>query len=75
MKCQYCNNDFKDILCHLNKSKKCQSVHDMDAIRESRKQAKLEKWRCYNKKYYKKNREKICKNKAENYQKSKGNRF
>lgn len=75
MKCQYCNNDFKDILCHLNKSKKCQSVHDMDAIRESRKQAKLEKWRCYNKKYYKKNREKIRKNKAENYQKSKGNRF
>ena len=59
MNCLNCSKDLKDILCHLNKNEKCQDKYDMDALRENRRQKRLEYKRSHNKNYYEQNKESI----------------
>ena len=42
-KCRCCNKDFKSILKHLNKTKDCQSMYNMEEFDEIRKQKQRER--------------------------------
>ena len=42
-KCRFCNKDFKSILQHLNRSKTCQSVYNMEEFDEIKKKKQKEK--------------------------------
>ena len=68
MKCDSCNKSVKDILKHLQKSKACQENYDVDQIRQSKMQERLEK---KSKEKYERNRDEIRAARAEHYSKNK----
>ena len=59
MKCESCDKNIKDILKHLLKSKPCQKVYDVEQIRQSRRQERLEKMRKCSQENYEVNKESI----------------
>ena len=59
MKCDFCTTDFKDILRHLKKSMKCQSVYDVEALQNERNLESLENKKLKDKRLYQKNKDKI----------------
>jgi hypothetical protein len=67
MKCKSCDKNVKDLLKHLLKSKPCQEVYDVEQIRQSKRQERLEKKRKWSREKYERNRAE----KAEYYIKNK----
>ena len=67
MKCKSCDNIVKDILKHLLKSKPCQEVYDVEQIRQSKRQERLEKKKKWSREKYERNRDEILQKREAHY--------
>jgi len=67
MKCKVCDKFVKELLKHLLKNKPCQEGYDVDQIRETKRQERLEQKRKWSREKYKKNKDEILKKREEHY--------
>ena len=71
MNCEVCQNSFKDILKHVQKSVNCQRHDYMDRLIEARKNERLSKKKEYNKAHYKAKKSRIRAKQATYYDQNK----
>ena len=71
MNCEVCQNSFKDILKHVQKSVNCQRDDYLDRLIEARKNERLSKKKEYNKAHYKAKKSRIRAKQATYYDQNK----
>ena len=68
MKCKVCDKVVMELLKHLMKNKPCQGGYDVEQIRETKKQERLEKKRRWSREKYERNKDEILKKREEQYE-------
>jgi hypothetical protein len=68
MKCKVCDKVVMELLKHLMKNKPCQGGYDVEQIRETKKQERLEKKRRWSREKYERNKDEILKKREEHYE-------